>query len=339
MRPVHLLAGLLAVAACGDDGESTPIDAPVSTIDAPGDIDAPPVAIDADIDAPLTIDAPDLRGPTTVDLTGGANSLYWDATSSTLFFTDNNTNSLMKYTDTGGVETVIAFPATTGGASLGDIAKRGGGGGGGGGMMGGYLVANFGFGQGGTIFRLNGMATQVTNLTGLDPARRRIGLSIAPDGTIYDAYFTGGGGNPQVGGVSTVVVTNNTSATETEIAGSTTTAGFKQVVGLVATNDAVYVADQTDKKIYKISRPGNVVSEHATVPSADLLALMPNGDLLGGGDDIYRITPAGVVTTLIADAEQVRGMAFDDALNRIFYIEHSTTAGVPDKLQIRPLDN
>lgn len=328
MRHLHRLLGLLAIAACGDDGESTPIDAPVSSIDAPAGEDA---ATDADVDAPLLVDAPDLRGPTTIALTGEANSLYWDATSSTLYFTDRDTNSLMTYTDAAGVETAIAFPATTGGASLGDIAKRPGGGGG---MMGGFLVANEGFGQGGSIFRVNGAATQVTNLTGLDPVRRRMGLSVAPDGTVYDAYFTGDAGNPQVGGVATVVITNNTSAAETEIA-----AGFKRVVGLVATNAAVYVSDQTDQKIYKITRPGNVVSELATVPTAGLLALMPNGDLLGGGDDLYRITPAGAVTTLISDAEQVRGMAFDDINDRIFYIEHSNTAGVPDKLQIRPLDN
>ena len=92
--------------------------------------------------------------------------------------------------------------------------------------------------------------------------------------------------------------------------------------------------------IYKIATTADhTVTDVATVPAADLLSLMPNGDLLDGGDNVYRINPTtGLVTTVISDVDQVRGTAYDNVMKRLFLIEHSVTAGVPDKLIIRPLD-
>ncbi|MEQ1932742.1 MAG: hypothetical protein ABL962_02520, partial [Fimbriimonadaceae bacterium] len=92
--------------------------------------------------------------------------------------------------------------------------------------------------------------------------------------------------------------------------------------------------------IYKIAVPGFAVTTVATTLSADLLAMMPNGDLLtGGAAAIYRVTQAGVITTAFTGFEQVRGIAYDPTLKRLFIIDHSATVGTPDKLHIRPLDN
>ncbi|MCW5804744.1 MAG: hypothetical protein KIT31_20405 [Deltaproteobacteria bacterium] len=314
-----LLTALVLAAACGDDGNKA-IDA------APKPIDAPPIDIDArDIDAPGA-----RRGPETLDLTGGANGLLWDNATSTLFLTDNNSDELLKFTDTGNVEIVGALPPGSAGISLGDMVKR---------ADGSILVANFGFGTQGTVFKLiPGQAA--TSLTGLDPVRRRIGMSQDGNAQLYVAYFINAGMMMQAGGVSSIALAGDV-ATETEIAGTTTNAGFRKLVGLVATNDAVFVTDQTQKKIFKIAIPGNAVTEVAPVPSADMLAIMPNGDLLtGGGNSIHRVTQAGTVTELFAgEFEQVRGIAFDPTAKRIFVIDHSATVGTPDKLQIRPLDN
>jgi hypothetical protein len=168
------------------------------------------------------------------------------------------------------------------------------------------------------------------------------GFAISLNGALFAeataAYFVGGGMMNQTGGVATVALTG-AAATETEIAGASTGATFKKLVGLVATTSAVFVSDQTDKKIYKIAVPGFAVTTVATVASADLLAIMPNGDLLtGGGTDIQRVTQAGGVTTIMTGFEQVRGLAYDPALRRLFIIDHSATVGTPDKLHVRPLD-
>ncbi|HWU87183.1 MAG TPA: hypothetical protein VN253_07910 [Kofleriaceae bacterium] len=307
-----LLCFLLA--ACGDNHNAKD--------DAPPPADA---ARDAAIDS-----GPDPRGPATFMLAGGANALLWDSATSTLYLTDNNADALLTWTGaTTGVQQVGTFPAATAGISLGDLVKR---------ADGTILTTSFGFGTQGTLFA---MAPDLTSaaLTGMTANRRRIGLGQDAAGTLYEAYFVGGGGGTPTGGVATVAL-NGTAATETEIAGATTGAGFKKLVGLVATANAVFVSDQTDKKIYKIAVPGFAVTTVATVATADLLAIMPNGDLLtGGATDVQRVTQTGTVTTIMTGFEQVRGLAYDPALRRLFVIEHSTTVGVPDKLHVRPLDN
>lgn len=306
MRPL-LLCVLLA--ACGDN-KAKPHD------------DAPPPAPEE-----AAIDAADPRGPATFPLAGAANGLLWDAAASTLYLTDGNTGALLRWTDGRGVQQVGTFPPASAGISLGDLVKR---------PDGTILTTSFGFGTQGTLFAMTS-AGAANALTGLDAARRRIGLAQDAAGTLYVAYFTGGGGSPQVGGVATVAITGG-AATETEIAGASTTAGFKKVVGLAAGTGAVFVADQTAKTIYKIAVPGFGVSTVATVPSADLLTILPNGDLLTGGTGVHRVTQAGAVTTILTGFEQVHGIAYDPALKRLFIIEHSATAGVPDKLHVRPLD-
>ena len=313
MRNYHALL-LALVTACGGS-TSTGVDAPV-----PPAVDAPAT------DAPA-IDAPDPRGPATITLAGGANGLLWDAAASTLYLTNNDANALIRFTDAGGLQTVGTFPATTAGISLGDLVKR---------ADGTILTPSFGFGTQGTLFAIAAGGTS-TALTGVVPARRRIGLAQDSGGQLYAAYFVGGGGSMPTGGVATVSITGTT-ATEQEIAGASTTAGLKKLVGLVATPTALFVADQTDKEIHRIAVPGYAVTLVATVPSADLLTILPNGDLLTGGTGVHRVTQAGAVSTIFEGFEQVRGLAYDAALRRLFIIEHSATVGVPDKLHVRPLD-
>ena len=43
-------------------------------------------------------------------LTGGANALYWDATASKLYLTDDTNNNLLSWTKAGGLSTVTALP-------------------------------------------------------------------------------------------------------------------------------------------------------------------------------------------------------------------------------------
>jgi hypothetical protein len=260
-----------------------------------------------------------------VPLSGGANALLWDAATSTLYLTNNNDDALVQWTDAGGLQTVGTFPPASAGISLGGIVKR---------ADGTRLVPSFGFGTQGTLFE---MAADHTSraLTGLDATRRRVGLSQDDHGTLYSAYFVGGGGKAPTGGVATVTIAGD-AATETEIAGP-----FKKPVGLVATPSAVFVSDQTQKLIFKIAVPGFSVSQLASVPTVDLLTMMPNGDLLtGGGPTISRITPTGTVTPLPHAAfAQVRGLAYDPTGKRLFVVDHSTAPGVPDKLHIVPLAN
>lgn len=265
-----------------------------------------------------------------VALSGGANALWWDAATGTLYLSDSNTSALVTWTERGGLQSVAAVPAGTAGVSLGGIVRR---------ADGSTVIANFGFGKQGGLFVV-GADRAITALTGLDPARRRVGL--AQDGaTIYSAYFVGARDTKPDGGVATVAITGAT-ATETEIAGASTSAGFGKIVGVVATPAAVFVSDQSQKAIFKLAVPGYAVTKLADVPAADLLAILPNGDLLtGGAATITRITPAGQVSPLAVAGnsfEQVRGLAYDPAGKRLFIIDHSLTPGSPDQLHVRHLE-
>src|SRR5215468_8213880 len=153
----HLL--LLLLVACGDSKHAA--------VDAPRQIDA---AVDGMPDA-----GDDRRGPKSINLPGGANSLMWDATASTLYLTDNNADALLKFTDAGGVQTVTTLPAESAGISLGDIVKR---------ADGSMVIANFGFGTQGTLFSVPATGA-ATALTGFDATRRRIGIAQA-GGTLYE---------------------------------------------------------------------------------------------------------------------------------------------------------
>jgi hypothetical protein len=309
---MRLVLFTFAIAACGDSNKGQPIDAAPHP-DTPM-ADAAP-------------DGPDPRGPATFTLTGGANALYWDDAAKVLYLTNDTTDKLLKFTDAHGVEDVATLPPETAGISLGGIVRE---------ASGHTLIANFGFGTQGTLFDVDA-ANTATALTGLDVAKRRIGIGEDSNGLLYESYFVGMGGGMQVGGVATVTV-NGTVATEAEIAGQTTTAGFKKLVGLVATPEAVFVSDQSQKIIFKIAVPGNAVTAVGTVPSADILSIMPNGDLLTGGTGVHRLTQAGTATTIFTGFDSVRGTAYDPTLKRLFIINHSATVGTPDKLEVRPLD-
>ncbi len=55
---------------------------------------------------------------------------------------------------------------------------------------------------------------------------------------------------------------------------------------------------------------------------------MPDGALLtGGGTDVLRISPTGEVSAIFTGFEQVRGLAYDAELQRLFLVEHSLTPG------------
>lgn len=257
-------------------------------------------------------------GDLTVALSGGANALWWDAGGSVLYLTDSNSSSLLTWTDAEGIRELCALPADAAGVSLGGIVRR---------SDGTLLIASFGFGTHGGLYAVTAGAASA--LTGLEPERRRVGLAQGSDGALYSTYFVGGRGKPPVGGVATLALTG-TAVSETEIA-----SGFHKAVGLVATPTAVFVSDQTERAIYKIEIPGYAVTRLASPPTVDLLAVLPSGDLLtGGGPTISRITPTGQVSTLLGGFEQVRGIAHDEAGQRLFVIDHSLTVGLPDKLRV-----
>jgi hypothetical protein len=261
-----------------------------------------------------------------VPLAGGANALYWDDATSTLYLTDDGANTFRRWTASSGLSDVATLPVDPAGSSPGGIVKSGSS----------FLIADFGFGTNGTIDQITG--NTATALTGLAVNYRRIGLATDSSGTIWECYFTGGGGGTQTGGVGTVTVGTGT-ATETEVAGGTTSAGFKKLVGIAVSDTYVFVSDQSGNAIWTIKKSDSSVKQLATITKPDLLYMLPNGDLLTGGSaNIFRITQTGTVSalTLTATFGTVHGIAYDATGHHLFVIDHSSMAGTSDMLHVIP---
>ena len=317
MRLVHALVGLMTVAACGDDKTAASVDAP-RPIDAPADV---------------AHDGPDLTTQT-IELAGAANGAFWDDAQHALFFTDEDAAKLMVYTDVAGVQPVMTLPTAPSYIPGGITA------------LGGKLVTP-NFGPGATtnaaneVFVVDPSVMTGVASTGLLETRHRIGVGVLGT-TLYAATFTGTSGAP-VGAVESLTIGGDGAATEALLVFAADP-GFKMLVGLVATGTSLFVSDQTQKKVFKIDvgDPNSTVSDVGAVADADLMSMMPNGDLIVGGKmGVRRLTQAGVDTQLFSTEtfDDIAGSSYDPTGKRLFFINHSSTAGTPDKLEVRPLPN
>lgn len=239
-----------------------------------------------------------------IELPGDARGAWWDVTSSALYLTDDTHHSIVKWTERAGFTTFATLPT----AGLGGIVRT---------PDGRFVVMVFGFGTDGAVLTIDG-AGAVTRVPHLDPARRRIGVAVSPDGELYVSYLakTGRG---QHGGIARL-----------DLAGAETTLveNLGKPVGVAATANTLYTTDQHHAQLiaYVRTDPSHTaVIAHRTIGDPDLISVLPCGDLVVGSraGKLYRVTPAGAVTTIASDFEQVRGTAYDPEAKRLFVVEHS----------------
>jgi sugar lactone lactonase YvrE len=325
-----LIALLSALTTACSGSDSAPVDAggdaggdALVTTDASSETSSPDGAgADLGVDLGETDASPP---PTTasVPLDGDPNGLYWDAPTSTLFVADDGNNRILTYRDGAGFSKYADLPsAPASGPGLGQLVRL---------ADGSLLVTRFGFGSTGDIVQVKPDRTTAI-VPGLDPSRRRIGLAVAPDGTIYDTYFqkTGSG---YVGAIASVTLAGK----ETDVV-----TGLTKVVGVLATSDTLFFDDQTAGKLFAapLSAP-STMRVVAALPSADLLCVgptTPTTTLFSGGADgnVRAIDAAGTVTVFATGFAAARGVAFDAAARRLFIANHVGTAG-SNTVEIRPV--
>lgn len=298
-RSCLLALGAWAASACSSNTATSLPDAAAG--DAAADVVAPPTTA-------------------TVALDGDPNGLFWDAASSTLYIADDGNNRILAYRDGAGISKYADLPtAPANGPGLGQLVRL---------ADGSILVARFGFGTTGDIVQVKPDKSSAI-VPGLDPAKRRIGLAVTPDGTIYDAYFvkTGSG---YVGAVASVTL----AGTETDVV-----TGLTKVVGVLATSDTLFMDDQTQGKLLEapLSAPKTVAAV-ADLPSADLLCAGANGSIFSGGSDgnVRAIDGSGKVSVFATGFVAARGVAFDAVNHRLFIANHVGTPGA-NTLEIRPV--
>lgn len=168
---------------------------------------------------------------------------------------------------------------------------------------------------------------------GLAKDRRRIGLTVAAGGILFDSFFLKVGAD-RVGTVAALT-----------LAGAETDAiiALKKPVGVLAVGSLLYVSDQDLGQILTapITKPA-ATSVFATLPTPDLLAAGPGGSLFTGGlqGGVRRISSSGEVTVFQEGLKQPRGVAWDPGAGRLFIANHDgePADGLAHTLEIVPVD-
>ena len=250
-------------------------------------------------------------------LPGDANGLYWDAGEHALYLTDATHDTLVEWTDAKGFGEVASLPQASK-LELGGLTRL---------PDGTFAITSFGFGTDGAVFVVS-PGYHVSTVPALDKTRRRIGITRAPDGTLYDAYFVVDG-HQHSGGVAKLDLATG----ETDVV----TKGLAKAVGVAANAAGLFVSDQESNAIYAV-QGGDVKPLATGLASADLLTVLPDGSLITGGKSgaVVRIARDGSATQIAAGFEQVRGTAYDPAGKRLFVVEHSK-ASSNHTLHILPL--
>lgn len=283
-----------------------------------GSSDKDAVAADDSGDSGATVD----RGPTTISVDGDPNGLWW--ADGVLHIADDDNNRVLQWTDADGLALVGELPeASADGAGLGQLVAQ---------ADGTLVVTRFGYGTSGDVVTLapDGTGSVVPNL---DVERRRIGLTLAEDGALYDGWFVSGDAG-RVGAVSRL----DLSGTETDVI-----TDLGKPVGVLASGDSLYVSDQDagEVLIAPLADPSDL-SVLATLDSPDLLCAGPDGSLYTGGGEgeVRQIGADGAVSSVASGYQEVRGVAYDADNRRLFVVDHDAddSDGVTNFLQLVPVD-
>jgi hypothetical protein len=307
---------MFAVGGCDDDGAMMMMP----------DLSMNPADMSATVDLATGIN----RGPTDIALNFEPNGLWWDAPGKTLYIVSSQ-GQIMKWTDDGGLSlfATVPFGFAPNSGDLGQIIKL---------SDGTFLVAVFGFGTTGGVVRISatGVSTQIA---GLNMTRRRIGLSVGSDGTVYSGWFVGAGSGSPKGGVSKIDLNGGG---ETDLL-----VGLTEVVGVLAGSTDLFVGDEKAGILYRMplsnmDSDGGTTAVLASVTNIDLMTFGPGNDIFSGGDGINRIKPDGTVTLFAPEMHHVKGVAYDPDNKRLFAAQPDATvnvdAGSMAVLHILPVD-
>jgi len=265
------------------------------------------------------------RGPTLLPIEGDANGLWWNDAEQALYIADDNGNRILRWTDEASFSLVSDLPAAAPeGAGLGQLVTL---------ADGTIVVTRFGYGTvGDVVFVPPGGVPAI--VPGLDPERRRIGLTVTDDEALYDSWFVRLSTGDRVGAVGSLAL----AGTEPEVI-----TGLQKPVGVLAIGTDLYVSDQDLGQILKapLATP-STYTVLAAVPGPDLIAEGPLGSIFTGstGGVLYQISSLGVASVFWSGFQQVRGVAYDPTHGRLFVADHDPDEadGITHKLHILPVD-
>jgi len=265
------------------------------------------------------------RGPARIALAADPNGLWWDAPSETLYLADDDNNRVLSWRDDGNGTRLVADlpPGPPDGPGLGQLVRT---------PDGTLVVARFGHGTAGDVVYVR-PSGEVGRVSSLDPLRRRIGLAVSPDGTLYSGWFLRQASG-RVGAVSALSL----AGTETEVL-----TGLAKPVGVLVLGARLVVADQDRNEVLAFDPSARPQSPQrlAMITGPDLLCAGPDGAVFVGSSQgiVYRLDAAGAVSTFSTGYQSTRGLAYDPLHRRLFVAEHDPDPadGLAHALHIVPV--
>ncbi|MCA9691285.1 MAG: hypothetical protein KC636_16900, partial [Myxococcales bacterium] len=101
--------------------------------------------------------------------------------------------------------------------------------------------------------------------------------------------------------------------------------GLGKVVGVLALGGALFISVQNEDEVLRADpSDGRVTAFAVGLEEPDLLAAGPDGSIFAGARDgsVSRIEADGSFTKVVTGLQEVRGVAWDDAGQRLFVAEH-----------------
>lgn len=256
------------------------------------------------------VDAGPPKTNASLPFAGDPSGLFWDGTTSTLFIADDANNRVATYRDADGFGTYVTLPV--GGTGLGQLLRL---------ADGTVIITRLGTGANGDVVAVTADRKSAP-IAGLDPTRRRTGLTLAPDGRIFDAYTSAAGGS---------VAELSLSGTEIEIV-----SGLQNPNGLLAAGETLAIADTGQGKLLKTKLAAlGPLTPGGDVPNVGPLCAGPSGILAGAGDGVKSVDASGAATTIATGFAAVRGVAYDAKYRRIFVANRVGASG--NTIEIRPV--
>ncbi|MEO7109014.1 MAG: hypothetical protein ABI183_01140 [Polyangiaceae bacterium] len=335
--------GVGVVLGCeGDDTILAPLDAgddatasDVTT--TPFDASVPDTSTEPVLDASdgSTVD----RGPTVIPFSGDPAGLFWEyGTNGGLYVADQANSKIIKWTDAAGFGISWTLPAPqNSGSTLGQVVRA---------LDGTMFVPRAGTGADNTVLWITnlGDAGDLALMpdASLDPSFTRSGFTLLPDNTTIDTRFA----DSDSGNVGTVD-TLKSPPSESKLV-----SGLSKPLAVVYNESRLYIADQDLNVVIAIAQTGGSFVSDAGDGGGDggghgrvFVAIdQPNFACAGADGDlyvtslngsVYRVSSAGVATTIATGLHELRGVAFDGATHRIFVAEHGASV---NQIRIYPID-
>ena len=289
------------------------------------------------------------RGPLKIPLpnamVASPNGLFWQyGADPALYIADDGKFEITRWDDKKGFSTAVTLPdPPMDGGGLGGLVRL---------EDGTFFVTRFGFGVGGGIIYVAATG-DAGDIPGLDVTRKRIGLTLLPDGTLATTYFKGQGASAQGAIAKLTAFTGNEKDFITNLVKPVgvqynelrlfTTDQFQ---GYVVQSTSLTAGGQfqnpqdggTDAGGVDAGDGGGLPNDWIDLANGDALCQGPDGTLFAATSDgsVYQLGRDGSKKSVVSGLTRPKGVAYDGANHRLFVSDFDAVNG--SSIHILPIN-